>query len=616
MSRIITRRDFLNGVALSIGATAAPSWCYGASAPYPPSLGGMRGSTDASYEVAHALRDGRGYALSGLPSEGEADLIVIGAGISGLAAAYFYRNASTSARILILDNHDDFGGHARRCEMHVDGRLLISYGGSESIQSPDHLWNDRASELLRELGVETKRFETAFHRTLYPDLGLSRGLLFKREVFGSDKLVSGDSTRMVADDIPPGRLNARPIRAFIDDFPLDASSRERLIALYTQRRDFWPQASVMEKIERLSSMSYRAFLTNYWGLTAQAARTFQMRPHDFFAVGIDLLPAFEAASTGYPGFQGLGLPRHDSHIAKVEDPYIYHFPDGNASLARLLVRKLVPGIAPGTTMDDVVLAPFDYARLDSHGPTRIRLESTVVAIRNAADGVDIAYIQRGTLKRIRAKSVIYAGYNMMLPYLMEELKEQQRSALALGVKAPLVYVKVAVRNWRAWVDAGVHDVTNTLGFYSRLKLDYPVSLGGYTFARDPRDPIILHLVHVPIAEKSNDQRTAWREGRNALYTTSFADFEHQAIDELRRVLGKRFEPSRDITGITAFRWAHGYAYGFNSLFDEESDLEQQPVARTRVGRVSIASSDAAWSAYAHAAIDEAARAVDETLAAV
>jgi spermidine dehydrogenase len=209
--------------------------------------------------------------------------------------------------------------------------------------------------------------------------------------------------------------------------------------------------------------------------------------------------------------------------------------------------------------------------------------------------------------------VIYAGYTMMLPYLMDDLKSEQRSALAYGVKAPLVYVKVAVRNWQAWTDAGVHEVTNTLGFYSRLKLDYPVSMGGYQFARDPRDPIILHLVHVPIAERSKDQRTAWREGRNALYTTSFAEFEHHAVDELVRVLGKRFNPGRDVAGITVFRWGHGYTYGFNSLFDKERDLQLQDVARARIGRVSIANSDAAWSAYAHSAIDEAVRAVDETL---
>jgi spermidine dehydrogenase len=46
------------------------------------------------------------------------DLIVVGGGISGLAAAYFYRKtAGPRVRILVLDNHDDFGGHAKRNEL-------------------------------------------------------------------------------------------------------------------------------------------------------------------------------------------------------------------------------------------------------------------------------------------------------------------------------------------------------------------------------------------------------------------------------------------------------------------------------------------------------------------
>ena len=87
--------------------------------------------------------------------------------------------------------------------MRVDDRLLVSYGGSESIQSPGELWSESALGLLRDLGIDLRRFDTAFHRTLYPDLGLSRGLLFTREAFGVDKLVTGDPTPMIADDIPP-----------------------------------------------------------------------------------------------------------------------------------------------------------------------------------------------------------------------------------------------------------------------------------------------------------------------------------------------------------------------------------------------------------------------------
>jgi spermidine dehydrogenase len=496
--------------------------------------------------------------------------------------------------------------------MRVGDRLLVSYGGSESIQSPSELWSETALGLLRDVGIDLLRFDTAFHRTLYPDLGLSRGLLFTRESFGIDKLVTGDPTSMIADDIPAGRLNARLPREFINDLPLDASARECLIALYTQRRDFWPNESVEKKMSRLGSMSYRQFLLQQWRLPPKAADTFQKRSHDFFAIGIDLLPALEAAATGYPGFDGLGLPVHPKDAAKLEDPYIHHFPDGNASIARLLVRSLIPGVAPGNSMDDIVTAPFDYARLDSQGAnTRLRLNSTVVALASREGGVDVGYVHDGALKCVRARHVVYAGYNMMLPHMLAELPPPQRAALSSGVKAPLVYVKIAVRQWRPWIDAGVHEVTNTMGFYSRLKLDYPVSLGDYRFARTANEPTVLHLVHSPIPNGAPDQRTAWRAGRAALHTTTFAQYEAHAFDELNRILGKSFNAQRDVTAVTVYRWAHGYAYGFNSLFDKESDPPTTDIARQPAGRVTIANSDAAMSAYAHAAIDEAARAVGE-----
>jgi spermidine dehydrogenase len=200
---------------------------------------------------------------------------------------------------------------------------------------------------------------------------------------------------------------------------------------------------------------------------------------------------------------------------------------------------------------------------------------------------------------------------MMLPHVLADLPPPQRAALSSGVKAPLVYVKIAVRGWRPWIDAGVHEVTGTLGFYSRLKLDYPVSLGDYKFSRTATEPIVLHLVHVPVPNDAADQRAAWRTGRAALHETSFAHFEARAFDELGRILGKSFDAKRDVAAITVYRWAHGYAYGFNSLFDEETDPPVEELARQRVGRVTIANSDAAMSAYAHAAIDQAARAVSE-----
>ena len=420
---------------------------------------------------------------------------------------------------------------------------------------------------------------------------------------------------MVADDIAPDRLNARSVAAFIADFPLPADQKQKIIALYTQKRDVLKGKSPEEKEDFLWGISYRDFIMKHWGLSDLAARTFQGRSLDFFAIGVDALPAHGAMDTGYPGFQGLGLELSEEAKAEMDEPYIYHFPDGNASIARSLVRKLIPGVAPGNSMDDIVTAKFDYSKLDQPGTdVRLRLNSTVVDLRNLPTGqVDIAYMVAGGLHRVRAARAVYAGYGMMLPYLCTDIGAKQREALAAGVKAPLVYVNVAVKNWQPWVKLGVHEITNPMGFFSRLKLDYPVSLGAYKCPTKPEEPMLLHLVYVPtVPFEGLDQRSAWRAARALLYAMPFAEFETQVRDELTRMLGPGgFSADRDLAAITVNRWGHGYAYDINPLFDEEPDPPVNVVAQKKVGHIAIAGSDAQWNAYAHAAIDEAYRAVGE-----
>jgi len=319
---------------------------------------------------------------------------------------------------------------------------------------------------------------------------------------------------------------------------------------------------------------------------------------------------------GYPGFAGLGLPA-EKH-PEWDEPYIYHFPDGNASLARLLARSLIPGFAPGNTMDDVVLAGFDYRKLDERGHNvRIRLDSTCVNVRTAGAKIDVSYVRDGALHRVEASHVVLAGFHMMIPYLMPELPAAQRKALAQNVKTPLVYTNVLVRNWQPWVDLKIDAITAPMSFHSTVKLDFPVSLGGYSNPRHPSEPMVLHLVHVPAApNRGLDARSQFRIGRATLLDMTFADFETRIRDELDRMLGAGgFSSARDIAAITVNRWAHGYGYVANSLFDpddyEESVLK---IARQPFGRIAIANSDAGGDAYAHLAIDAASRAVRELLA--
>ena len=201
MHRRISRRDFLNGVALTIGGTLLPraalAFEQSAYAPekaagyYPPALTGMRGNHDGTFTYAHRLRDGESWSDSGKPdSTGESyDLVIVGAGISGLAAAYFYRKiAGKTARILILDNHDDFGGHAKRNEFRVGNRTLIAHGGTMSIEHPSE-YSKEAMGLLVELGIDVQRFYRAYDRTLYSHLGTA--MFYDRATFGQDRIVAG-----------------------------------------------------------------------------------------------------------------------------------------------------------------------------------------------------------------------------------------------------------------------------------------------------------------------------------------------------------------------------------------------------------------------------------------
>lgn len=619
MDPSITRRDFVNGVAMTIGAGLTPASLRAAAlaGPYPPARTGMRGNHPGAFDDAHAVGwKQKSHTTRGQPVDEEYDLVVVGAGLSGLAAAHRYRAKHPAARILILDNHDDFGGHAKRNEFRHRGRLLVSYGGSESLQSPKALFSETMHGLMRTLRVDLERFTSAFDRHLYPSMGLSRGVFFDAANFGRDVLVPGDPTPQVADDILPHERNAKPLAEFIAGFPLSEKARRELVLLHTEPRDFLAGNTREQKEALLASTSYYDFLVKHARVSPEAARYFQGRSLDFYALGTDSVSAAALYELGYPGFAGLGLePPSAEAQAELAEPYIYHFPDGNASLARLLVRALMPHAVPGKSMEDIVLARVDYEALDRAGtPVRLRLSSTAVVVENTAGPVSVGYVRAGALHHVRARNVVLACFNMMAGHLVPELGDAQRVALRACVKTPLVYSKVLVKNWHAFVKLGVHEIYSPTAFHSRVKLDYPVHLGGYRSPTKPSEPMVLHLVHVPYFPHSRmTAREQAHAGRAKLLGMPFSDFEREIRAQLDVMLSPGgFDARRDIAAITVNRWAHGYAYAHNSLYDRATDEDEIPArARQKVGRVTIANSDAAWDAYAHTAVDQAARAVDE-----
>ena len=616
MSKVvgITRRDFLDGsrIALSGAALAPVSQLLGCDAfsrfdspaPYPPGQTGMRGSHHGSWERVHALVGDGGFRGDSRDTGERYDLVVVGAGISGLAAAFFYRQARPSARILLLDNHDDFGGHAKRNEFRVGDTWRIAYGGTESIDTPSE-YSPVAAGLLDALGIDLQKFQRAFHRDLYASMGMREAVFFDRETFGRDQMAR--------------RHERESWEAFAARTPLSARARADLVRLNRADVDYLPGVGPVQKRAYLEGISYDAFLRDHARVDPAVRSLYRRIWITYYGVGSDATPAYWAARDSWlPGLEGT-LPREPGD----EDPYIFHFPDGNASIARLLVRALLPAAVPGRSMEDVVTARVDYGRLDEESaPVRLRVSATAlrVAQLQSVGAVEVVYASgsEGEASSVRAGQCVLACYNRVIPYLCPELPAAQKRGLAYAQKTPIVYANVLVRNWRPWVELGVQGIMAPGSPFTRVALDFPVSMGDYAFAKSPDEPVVLHLGFVPHHPEARGPEQ-FAAGRRELFETSFASYEAKIREQLQRMLAPGgFEHARDILGITVNRWPHGYAYEPNSLWDPPFASEAEKpwvIGRQRHGRVAVANSDAGASAMTESAIDQAHRAVSELLAA-
>ncbi len=625
--RTITRRDFMGGFAMGItaGVTLSPfevAAKFGQKISlgdyYPPKLTGLRGDHVGSFEVAHGVaREGLEWPRPSAQTDDTYDLIVVGGGISGLSAAWLYRaQAGPNARILILENHDDFGGHAKRNEFNVDGHKLIGYGGSQALEEPKN-YSLVARQLLKDLSIDIRRFYSYFNQGFYDRWNLEAGIFFKKESYGLDRLVPDPFQNFYYEK------SEKPAEEIFRAFPVKPATRKALIRLVESDTDFLADVPDGKRVETLRSISYIDFLEKYAGIPREGTDILRDKFIGYWGLGWDALSALEGARLEMPGTSGLGLTYRQLGWDENEEPYIFHFPDGNAGVARALVRGLVPDALPGKTMEELVTSRVEYGNLDNqNSPVRIRLNSTAVEVRHGKNGktVNVTYVQNGAASRVRGKHIILACNNRMIPYICPEVPEKQVEAIEYATRTPLVYINIALRNWRAFVELGFNRIyIPKANMMSSMRLDFPVSVGNYHFSSGPDKPIVVHGTYVPnVPGQGLTGREQFVLGSQKLYQLSFADFEEDVFQQMSGALaGGGFDAERDIAAITVNRWPHGYAYEYNELFDPiDWNPERGPhiAGRAQIGRISIANSDASAYAYVDGAIDAAARAVDEQVA--
>jgi spermidine dehydrogenase len=481
--------------------------------------------------------------------------------------------------------------------------------------------------LIEELGIDVPSYSKYVDKNLYSSLGLRPRVFFDKETFGADRLAvnalhsGGDET-----DIHSG-TGKLEFDQFLKEAPLSEKGKQDLERLYTETKDYFPGLSSTEKKARLASIPYAKYLTETVGVSDEIVKLFQAMPHGLFGVGIDAVSAQDAWGLGFKGFAGLNLDpapgkgmNRDAIPDEQAQEYFFHFPDGNSSIARMLVRKLIPSAIPGSSWTDTVMAKADYSKLDEpSSPTRIRLNSTVVKVSHRGDPasakeVEVSYFSGKKLKSVRAANCVLACWHVVIPYIAQELPDTQKEALASAQKVPLLYTNVLLRNWSAFQKLGTSSVYCPGMYHTQMNLDIPVSMGGYECTKKVDEPIVLHMMKAA-CKPGRPAREQHKLGRIQLYSTTFETYERSIREQLLRILGPGgFDPARDITEITVNRWPHGYAYEYNSLFDKFwLDGTETPceIARKPFGRLAIANSDAGAYAYTDSAIDQAYRAIQD-----
>ena len=607
----IDRRNFIGGmaVAAALGSTTGALAQGMASVPpadpvYPPRLTGLRGQYPGSFEAAHMARDGDfNGPLSAQDSGEHYDLVIVGGGISGLSAAHFYRQAlGDDRKILILDNHDDFGGHAKRNEFTYEGRKILAYGGTMSIESP-FPYSFTSKKLMADLGVDLSSYER-YETKAYE--GLGSATFFDKEHFLADKLVTG--------------TGKKPWPQFFAEAPLTPAVRADLTRLYTEKVDYLQDMGPEAKAQYLRHISYQDYLLKHAKMLPESLPFFLGQ---YFRNNkrVDTLPAWEAALGGgrSPGFAGMQLPTQIHAEAQH-----FHWPDGNATVARLLVNRLVPGVFPGKLdQESVVLAPATYSALDNPAnPTRIRLSSMVIRAEHVGDvtrstekAVRVVYVKDGKRIAVTGANVIMACFNMVIPFIVPALPAAQKEALHYASKVPMMYTNVLVKNWRPWAKLGVKSISAPNGYHIGASLDTPMNIGGYASALTPDEPVVIHMTRNP-NQPGLPRKEQNRIGRAQMQAEEYPAIEREIRMQLQRMLGPAgFSAARDIAAITVNRWPHGYAYTYDTLGDPDIPDEQRPhiLGRQTFGRIAIANADASASAFTNTAIDMADRAVQECL---
>jgi len=621
MNRDITRRDFLNGALAGSGAvllsSALPQQLLARAAATTPAdptpdndwtgYGGVgdyansNGNTAAVFEAGHQIRDGLFESLPASATDtGETyDCVIVGGGISGLAAALmFQRTAGEGKTCLVLDNHPIFGGEAKRNEFLVDGHRLTGHQGSALFWAPyPHSFIARFYD---SIGLKAPRLEYQKWAGPAPEIPLARTPYLGSEPYG---LYFGAKFGQ-----PHGVWVPDSGRAKLEGAPISAKAREELLKYQENSPSQKPQYRGDAISRRLDTITLEQYLMERHGISRDTVRTFLFDEGGGFGLGPDALSGYTAYA-----FDELGpIPEDGTEM----------FPDGNSGIARLIAKTLIPeAIAGSASLEDVCRNHVNFAALDRAGAAaRIRLDSTAVWVKHDGDpakseSLTIAYTRGGKTYRVKARSVVMAGGSWTTKHVVRDLPEDRKEAYAQFHRSPCMVANVAVRNWRFLYKMGISGCQWFGGLGSYALVRKLALCGADSPTIGPDSPIVL-AVKVLYSYPGKTAEEQGHMGRGEMISTPFREYERQIRQQFTDMFaGSGFDASRDIAGIILNRWGHAYASpapGF--YFGKDGKPAPGDVLRAApFGRIAFANTDLSGTPDHKSSILEGNRAVEQLL---